>query len=450
MAKRIKVQKKYKPLYTNKDKSVTLVTGGRGSGKSFNVSTNIERLSYERGHKMLFSRYTMAAANISVIPEFIEKIQLDGGQKHFKITKTEILNKFSGSAIMFRPIKTSSGNQTANLKSIQGLTTFVGDEMEEWESEDDYDKLRLSIRKKGIQNRIILVMNPTNSDHFIYKKYIEHTHRIETIDGIDVQISTHPDVLHIHTSYLDNIKNVDQKFLDEIDSIKKKSIEQATRNANAELMGKGLFGDEEAFEKEFHKAFQRTKYAYVVIGRWADTAEGVIITDWMEGEFDLSLPYGYGQDYGFSVDPTTLIKVAVDKRMKRIYVDEEYYETKQLGTDAIYQINKSRISSEDDLIIGDSQEGRLILDLQEMGLNIQECEKGPGSVVAGLTAIANYTLVVTPRSTNIKKELRNYIWNDKKAGIPIDKWNHAIDAIRYIFRRLTEGQDVDESIFDLF
>ncbi|WP_286710194.1 MULTISPECIES: PBSX family phage terminase large subunit [Sphingobacterium] len=446
----IKIQRPYRPLYENKDKSIILVTGGRGSGKSFNVSTFVERLSFEQNHKMLFSRYTMAAAAISVIPEFLEKIQLDGAVNHFKVTQTEILNKFSGSGIMFRPIKTSSGNQTANLKSIQGLTTFIGDEMEEWESEDDFDKLRLSIRKKGVQNRVILVMNPTNADHFIYKKYIEHTHRIERIDGVDVQISTHPDVLHIHTSYLDNVKNVDQKFLDEIESIKQKSIAQASRDARAELIGKGFEGDEEKFQKEFDKAFQRTKYAYVIIGRWADVRDGVIITDWMEGEFDLSLPYGYGQDYGFSVDPTTLIRVAVDNRLKRIYVDEEYYETQQLSTDAIYQINKSRLIGPDDLIVGDSQEGRLILDLQEAGLNIVECEKGPGSVVAGITAIGNYTIVVTPRSTNIKKELRNYIWNDKKAGIPIDKFNHAIDAIRYIFRRLTDGIDTDDEIFDLF
>jgi len=393
----------------------------------------------------------MAAAAISVIPEFLEKIQLDGAVNHFKITQTEIVNKFSGSGIMFRPIKTSSGNQTANLKSIQGLTTFIGDEMEEWESEDDFDKLRLSIRKKGVQNRVILVMNPTNADHFIYKKYIEHTHRIVVIDGVEVQISTHPDVLHIHTSYLDNIDNVDQKFLDEIESIKQKSIDQATREAKAEAIVKGREGDEEFFAKEFSKSFQRTKYAYTIIGRWADVREGVILTDWMEGDFDLSLPYAYGQDYGFSIDPTTLIRVAVDSRKKKVYVDEEYYETQQLSTDAIYQINRSRLKYPDnDLIVGDSQEGRLILDLQEAGLNIIECEKGPGSVVAGLTALGNYTIVVTPRSTNIKKELRNYIWNDKKAGIPVDKFNHAIDAIRYVFRKLTDGHEVDDSVFDLF
>lgn len=142
--------------------------------------------------------------------------------------------------------------------------------------------------------------------------------------------------------------------------------------------------------------------------------------------------------------------MAVDQKKKRVYVDEEYYETKQIGTNVIYGINKSRIKNPDDLIIADSQEGRLVLDLQELGLNIQECEKGPGSVVAGITALSDYTIVVTPRSTNIKKELRSYVWNDKKAGIPVDKWNHAIDAIRYIFRRLTADRDVDDYVFDMF
>jgi phage terminase large subunit len=444
----------YEPLYTNTEKTIAIVTGGRGSGKSFEVSRNVERLSFEAGQKILFSRYTMAAAAISVIPEFIEKIELDNAMEHFKVKQTEIINTFSGSEIMFRPIKTSSGNQTANLKSIMGLSAFVGDEMEEWESEEDYDKLRLSIRKKGIQNRIILVMNPTTSDHFIYKKYIENTHRIEVIDGVEVQISTHPDVLHIHTSYLDNIHNLDEKWLEDVYSIKQKSIEQATRHAQTELVAKGISTDhadyKRLFDREFHLAFQRTKYAYVIIGRWADVAEGVVFTDWMEGEFDDSLPFAYGQDYGFSVDPTTLIKVAVDKRQKRIYVHEEYYETKQIGTNVIYEINKSRIAYPDALIVADSQEGRLVLDLGELGLNIHECDKGPGSVVAGITAMSDYTIVVTPTSTNVIKELKKYVWNDKKAGIPVDKWNHAMDAIRYIFRRLTEEKEVDDYIFDIF
>lgn len=442
------VKPKFKPLYTNKDKFIILVTGGRGSGKSYEVSTFISRLTFEAGHKILYSRYTMASADISVIPEVVEKIEIDGVADKFHVTQKDIINKFSGSEIMFRGIKTSSGNQTANLKSIAGLTTFVGDEMEEWQSEEDYDKLRLSIRQKGIQNRVILIMNPSDDEHFVYKKYIQNTHRIETIDGVDVQISTHPDVLHIHTSYLDNLKYLGETFLNDIQDIKKKSIKQAHEAAIA--VNPDIDSDE--YKKAFHSAFQKTKYAYVVIGRWADVAEGVIFTNWEEGEFDNSLPYIYGQDYGFSIDPSTLVKVAVDERRKRVYVKECFYTKTPLKTEAMYNMNLAHIDHPDDLIVGDSAEDRLIADLADMGLNIEECEKGPGSVKAGIADLMDYTIVVDPNSNNIKRELKTYVWSDKKANIPVDKNNHAIDPIRYAKRRLKHGigHDIDESVLSAF
>ena len=69
----------YYPLYQNTDKFVILITGGRGSGKSFSTSTFLERLTFEMTpaekivHQILYTRYTMVSANISIIPEFLEK-----------------------------------------------------------------------------------------------------------------------------------------------------------------------------------------------------------------------------------------------------------------------------------------------------------------------------------------------------------------------------------------
>lgn len=444
----IKVPEPYKPIYTDKEHFIILITGGRGSAKSFQTSTFIQRLSFQRGHKILYSRYTMSSASISVIPEFVQKIDLEGVSKKFTVTQTDIKNKFSGSEILFRGIKTSSGNQTANLKSIQGLTTFLGDEMEEWQSEEDFDTLRLSIRQKGIQNRVILVMNPSNATHFVYTKYIQDTHKVIKIDGVDVQISTHPDVLHIHTSYLNNVEHLADQFLSEVASLKAKAIKQAEVAALAGAYdGDGVYS-EAKYKAAFQASFNKSKYAYKIIGRWADVAEGVIFTDWEEGDFDMSLPYCFGQDYGFSIDPTTLVKIAVDKKRKRVYVDERFYNDKQLGTNAIYQLNKTYIDRPDDLIVGDSAEDRLISDLAELGLNIIECEKGPGSVTAGISALQDYTIVVTPDSSNIKRELKEYQWNDKKAGIPMDANNHTIDPIRYGFRKLTETVVEHESNYE--
>lgn len=217
------------------------------------------------------------------------------------------------------------------------------------------------------------------------------------IDGVDVQISTHPDVLHIHTTYLNNIENLSEKFINEINKIKAKSIEQATINGRLD-------------KAEFNK----TKYAQKIIGRWSDVADGVIFSNWEEGEFDTSLPYCYGQDYGFSVDPDTLIKVAVDRRRKRIYIDEKYYDQKQLSTDDLATLNKSLVDNPYDLIVADSAELRLIKDLSEKGLNMEKCYKAPGIVSATITDMLDYTIVVTPDSNNVKRNCASMLGTIKR------------------------------------
>ena len=98
-----------------------LLTGGRGSGKSFEVGRFASLLSFEPNHKILFTRQTMTSAHLSIIPEFQEKIELLQAENLFNVNKSEITNTYSKSDIIFRGIKTSSGDQTANLKSLQGL-----------------------------------------------------------------------------------------------------------------------------------------------------------------------------------------------------------------------------------------------------------------------------------------------------------------------------------------
>ena len=118
----ISINSKYAPI-THSDARYFIVTGGRGSGKSFSINLLLVLLTYEKGHTILFTRYTLASAYVSIIPEFIEKLELLNRFNDFYITKDEIRNKHSGSKIIFKGIKTSSGDQTANLKSLQGVTT---------------------------------------------------------------------------------------------------------------------------------------------------------------------------------------------------------------------------------------------------------------------------------------------------------------------------------------
>lgn len=396
-------QEIYHPLYTDNEKFIILITGGRGSGKSFNASTFIERLTFEMTpvekivHQILYTRYTMVSAGMSIIPEMMEKIDLDGTTKYFKTTKTDIVNKMTKSRIMFRGIKTSSGNQTAKLKSIQGITTFVCDEAEEWTNEEEFDKIMLSIRKKGIQNRIIIIMNPCDSNHFIYQKYIEKTHKLVEIDGVQVQISTHPNVLHIHTTYFDNLENLSPEFLKEVGDMKVNNPE---------------------------------KYAHVVIGQWADVAEGAVFKKWgIVKEFPRECKkVGIGQDFGFTNDPSAAVRCGIIDN--RLYVDELFYETDMLSSAIANRLKPFSMK-----VFADSQDPRLIQEIKNRGVNIYPVDKFPGSIKAGIDKIKDMEFFVTERSYNLITELRKYVWDKDKDGNyinePVDEYNHLMDAIRY-------------------
>jgi phage terminase large subunit len=378
---------KYKNL--GSDSRYFIVTGGRGSSKSFSVTSFLLLLTYEQGHVILFTRYTLVSAHISIIPEFIEKIELMEMQSNFVITKDEIINTVTGSKIIFKGIKTSSGTQTANLKSLQGVTTWVLDEAEELTDEDTFDKIDLSIRHKVKQNRVILILNPTTKEHFIYNRFFESK-------GIqEGSTLTKNDTTYIHTTYLDNIENLSKSFLDQIEQI---------------------------------KSHRPEKFKHQIMGGWLDKAEGVIFTNWSIGEFVNTGTNVFGQDYGFSNDPSTLVETSIDRANRKIYIKLHLYQT-GLTTSDLYEINK-RVAG-DSLTIADSAEPRLINELRAKGLNILEAVKGQGSVTHGISILQDYDLVIDPESIELHKELNNYSWLEKKSKTPIDNFNHAIDAIRY-------------------
>jgi len=382
----ITIKNKYKALGSNS--RYYIVSGGRGSGKSYSVNLFLLLLTYETGHVILFTRYTLTSAHVSIIPEFIDKIQTAKLEQDFYITKDEIINLRTGSKILFRGIKTSSGTQTANLKSLSGVTTWVLDEAEELVDEEIFDKIDLSIRHQSIQNRVVLILNPATKEHFIYNKFFE-SKGVE--EGSNI---TSGDVTYIHTTYLDNKENLSESFINQIERMKEHNPK---------------------------------KFQHVVLGGWLDKADGVVFTNWRFGEFNPDeLQTSFGQDYGYSIDPTTLTEVAIDKKQKKIYVKECYYKTK-LITSEIAVLNNQYASRK--LIIGDNSEGRLIDELRRLGNNIVRCDKPP--IEFGVSLMQDYELIVEPNSVNIAKELNNYIYLDKGSKLYLDAYNHAIDGIRY-------------------
>ncbi len=371
------------------DSRYFIVSGGRGSGKSFSINALLVMLTYEQGHTILFTRYTLTSAYISIIPEFIDKLEQFGSIADFHITKDEILNKKTGSKIIFRGIKTSSGDQTANLKSLQGITTWVVDEAEELVDEQKFDTIDLSVRQQGKPNRIILILNPTTKEHFIYRRFFEDRGVQEGSN------TTKENTTYIHTTYKDNIKNLSKSYIEQIEQMKIRRPE---------------------------------KYKQQMLGAWLNKAEGVIFNNWSVGEFKHIGSSVWGQDYGFAADPSTLVEVNIDSSNKRIYLKECFY-LQRLTTSQIAQLNLKH--AREGLIVGDSAEPRLLSEIKAKGCNVRPSIKGQGSITYGISLLQDYDIIVSPDSTNLIKELNNYRWLERKSNTPIDKYNHLIDAVRY-------------------
>jgi len=98
-----------------------VITGGRYSQKSFGVGLFSCVAAKDYAHRVLYTRYTLTAAEDSIIPEFNEKIDILNCNDAFETKKDRIVGH-NGSKIVFKGIKTSSGNQTAALKSLKNFS----------------------------------------------------------------------------------------------------------------------------------------------------------------------------------------------------------------------------------------------------------------------------------------------------------------------------------------
>lgn len=384
----ITLNPKYKPLFLDESRYF-IVTGGRGSSKSFSISTMILLLSYEAGHNILFTRYTMTSASTSIIPEMTEKIELLGLEGDFTVNRTEIVNNRTGNVIYFRGLKTGSGNQTAALKSLNGITTWILDEAEEMPDEKLFDKIDLSVRSKDAQNRVIMVLNPATKAHWIYNRFFASR---GLMGGENTTVE---DTTYIHTTYLDNVKHLDDTFVANIERMKEERPEE---------------------------------YRAQILGGWRAVAEGVIFKNWELGYFDPNGDHvGIGLDFGFSNDATAGTLISIHTKRKEIHLKEIIYRTGMTTSDIAQELMRYPKH----LTIGDSAEPRLLHELKtNYNLNVKPSIKGQGSISLGIALLQEYKLIVSQGSSNLITELNNYVWKEGK-DVPADDFNHLLDGIRY-------------------
>ena len=199
---------------------------------------------------------------------------------------------------------------------------------------------------------------------------------------------------HFITTFEDNIQNLEQPVIDEIKSLKYKNP------TLWQIYGEG-------------------KQAIV---------DGLVFPNFetiadIPTQIDKTF---IGIDYGYTNDPTAIVEVGIEG--ENIYIREIAYQT-HLMTNEIAQKQGKKVISE-------SADPRMIDELARGGVNIVPVQKYKGSIEAGIAKMQTMKIHVTKDSTNVIKEFKNYTYEKNREGkylnTPIDMFNHAIDATRYV------------------
>ena len=179
------------------------------------------------------------------------------------------------------------------------------------------------------------------------------------------------------------------------------------------------------------------RYAHIVMGRWADVAEGAVFKKWgIVDEFpEYAKKIGRCIDFGYTNDVTGIARCGIVGN--RLYIDELCYRNAMTSGDIVRELRQEADRGEGGFVYSESADPRLVDEIALGGVVIYPVAKGAGSIEAGISKMLDYEIFVTKRSLNAQHELRNYVYAKDKDGkytnIPEDHDNHILDAVRYYF-----------------
>ena len=359
--------------------------------------------AYESGAHLIINQGGQGSSKTYSILQLLYLIaQKD--RKRITVASYALPHLKQGAMADFDKILESFNQNPAALKNISESTYYIG------RSSIEFFGVEGNIAKAHGPRRDILFINECNRKitYEVYDMLATRTQGAVFLDfNPDQEFWLHekviPDFDHvlIKSTYLDNLDYLPKKELDNILSKK---------------------------DKLGHENWWKV-YGLGELGK----LEGAIFMNWRylkEGEiFDPSFPYAFGLDFGFN-DPDALIKVAIDNKHKIIYAEEKIY--KEGNSFESLRTLIGEHCNRNDAITADCADARMISELKRY-FNITPVNKKTWTVSEALKMMQDYEIIIPEESTHLAKELSNYMWNDKKAGIPIDGFNHLIDGMRYRF-----------------
>lgn len=396
-----KVGKGYKEFWDFKGRYL-VCKGSRASKKSKTTALKIiyrmMQPQYREANAIVFRKTyrTLKDSCFSDLRWAIHRFEVDDFWET-RLSPLEITYKPTGQKILFRglddPLKVTS------ISVDKGYLCWAWlEEAYELLKEEDFDMIDESIRgaiPDPLYKQWIITFNPWNEKHWIKHRFFDRQD---------------DNILAMTTNYKCN------EWLDASDL--------------------KLFED--------MRLHNPRRYRVAGLGDWG-IVEGLIYENWIERSFTLDdirhCQTISGLDFGYTNDPTAFLIGFIDQDAKKLYIWDEIYK-KGLTNRMIYQeIQDAGYAKEK--ITADSAEPKSIDELRELGLRVHGARKGRDSINNGIQYIQDYEIFVHPRCVNFLTEINNYTWDSDKFGscinVPIDDFNHLMDALRYAVSDLQKG-----------
>lgn len=368
------------------------IFGGRGSGKSHFCADQWLDENVRLKLDFVCLRETLKSLEFSVKKLLESKIEAHNAGEYFEVQDRRILSKAGGVTIF-------EGMQNHTADSIKSLEGFDRAWFEEAQNASDKSLtlLRPTIRKAG--SELWFTWNPGKET--------------DPIDQLLRGGVPPKDLILVEANYTDN----------------------------------PWFSQELQDEMEFDRSRDYEKYEHVWLGKYWSNAESRIFKNWIIEEFERpeGTIYRLGADWGFSIDPSTLIRCSIEGN--RLYIDYEAY---MIGCEIVNlpdlfdRVPESRKW----FIRADSARPETISYMQKNGYpKMQAAQKGKNSIEEGISFLQSFDIVVHPRCKHLIDELSSYSYKrdpltDQVLPIIEDKNNHVIDALRYACEGIRKANTV--------
>lgn len=382
--------------FLKNDSDTLILYGGSGSGKSYFAAQRAVCEVLRGGVNYLVIRKVANTLKDSVFT-LLESVIYD-----WKINKLFNINKTDKTFTCLKNGYTILCKGLDNPEKIKSITVKKGIINRIWIEESteltEKELNQLSIRMRGqsiIQPQMILTFNPINHLHWLKKRYFDD---IDLTNGkyINSELSV------LKTTYKDNV------FLSEKS---RKKIEDLIKS-----------------DPIYYKIY--------ALGEWGIIGN-IVFTNWhvkdLSKEEAIFNNFRFGLDWGVS-DPLACLKFSINENKKEIYIFDEIYETGLDTNGKIIPYIKPFVKNS--LVVCDNSEIKSVNDLKNAGINAIPCKKGKDSIHDGIKWLCSYTIYVSPRCQNTINELSIYKRREDRNGNVIDgeyvdKFNHAIDCLRY-------------------